>query len=163
MIIYKILNKVNGKMYIGQTKHTLNYRKSQHLHESKKNNNQHIYKAIRKYGKDNFVWNVICECKNREELNEKENFFIWFLDTFENGYNKTTGGDCEYKHNEETIKILKYKRKLQPPPVSKGTIRKQKDIKIKKDQSGEKNSFFGKKHTEESKRKMSESHKGRGE
>ena len=56
MIIYKITNKINGKVYIGLTTQTLEYRWGRHLTEGRNiNNNKHLYKAMRKYGENNFV------------------------------------------------------------------------------------------------------------
>ena len=56
MIIYKITNKINNKVYIGLTTRTLKYRWSTHITESKNLNNQkHLYRAMRKYGIENFT------------------------------------------------------------------------------------------------------------
>ncbi len=77
MIIYKVTNTINGKCYIGQTKHTLSTRQSQHLYESKSDTSFVIYKAIRKYGWHNFTWQVLDNtCQTREELNEMEFHYI---------------------------------------------------------------------------------------
>lgn len=48
MIIYKVTNLVNGKVYIGQTKHSLDVRKQRHLQQARKGTNTHFYQAIRK-------------------------------------------------------------------------------------------------------------------
>ena len=72
MIIYKITNKINSKVYIGQTIHTLNYRKNQHLKCARNyiDNCRLLNKALRKYGFDNFKWEIIDETSNQEELNK---------------------------------------------------------------------------------------------
>ena len=60
MIIYKETNMINGKVYIVQTTKTLERRKIEHFTCSLNNYyDTHFYRAIKKYGKDNFIWNVI--------------------------------------------------------------------------------------------------------
>lgn len=55
MIIYKVTNKINGKVYIGKTKYTLNDRKSQHFSECKLyNTHNKFHNALRKYERRNF-------------------------------------------------------------------------------------------------------------
>lgn len=68
MIIYKIENKLNGKIYIGQTKNNLNERIQSHL-ENKKTL---IGRALRKYGIQNFEISVIDYAENKEWLDDKE-------------------------------------------------------------------------------------------
>jgi group I intron endonuclease len=104
--IYRILNKVNGKSYIGQTvydnpnrrwnTHKSNYTKLKH--------NEHLYRAMRKHGIDNFEFSIICSC-SKDELSNLEINYIKEFNTFGKlGYNMTSGGegtrDC--KASEET-------------------------------------------------------------
>ena len=93
MIIYKVTNKVNGKCYIGQTIRTLEQRKWQHLDCAKNGVKTHFYNAIRKYGGDNFIFEVIDEASTLEELNELERYYIKKYDCINNGYNMVDGGD----------------------------------------------------------------------
>ena len=93
MIIYKATNKVNGKCYIGQTRHSLEYRKRIHLQKAKQGIDTHFYQAIRKYGADSFVWDIICTAKDKTTLNELETFYITKYDSIKNGYNMVDGGD----------------------------------------------------------------------
>lgn len=88
-IIYKITNKVNNKVYIGQTRYTLEFRWRQHQH---KKDNTHFHNAIRKYGPENFSVEVLEEC-DYEDLNSKEIFYIAKYNSFAEGYNLTLGGD----------------------------------------------------------------------
>jgi group I intron endonuclease len=103
-VIYKVTNLINNKVYIGQTIN-FNKRKSDHLRNSKYSNlkcgNTLFYKAIRKYDKDNFKWEIIWKGfffkkKNQESLLDKrEKYFIkkynsHFLNGF--GYNMDYGG-----------------------------------------------------------------------
>lgn len=86
MEIYKITNKINGKIYVGKSsKNDPTYFGSGLL----------INKALVKYGKENFVKEILEVCNTREELNEKEIFWISYYDStnLHTGYNLTYGGD----------------------------------------------------------------------
>lgn len=56
MIIYKVTNIINNKIYIGQTIHSLNIRKSQHERSHEYGYKTAFSNAIKKYGKENFIW-----------------------------------------------------------------------------------------------------------
>lgn len=92
--IYKYENKINGKIYIGLSSN-IEKRYSQHLYDSK--NEKRLKRAtgidyaINKYGIENFTFEIIELC-NIEELDEKEKYWISFYNSYENGYNRTTGG-----------------------------------------------------------------------
>ena len=91
-LIYKATFS-NGKSYIGQTTQTLQKRKQQHKDKSKLNNNA-FYHAIKKYGWNDITWEVIEDnIETREQLNEREQYWISFYNTYKKGYNSTTGGD----------------------------------------------------------------------
>lgn len=112
MIIYKATNKINKKSYIGQTVKSLNRRIQEHGNESKRCS-YFFCKALRKYGLNNFDWAVIKECKNREELNIWEKYYILFFNTKKPyGYNLTDGGwngapFKGHKHSDETKNRIK--------------------------------------------------------
>lgn len=94
--IYKITNKINGKIYIGQTIHTVEERVQRHLRDALLYNiNTHFYKAIKKYGMESFTYEAIDFAKTKQGANEKECFYIKTLDTTNHaiGYNSTPGGD----------------------------------------------------------------------
>lgn len=96
MIIYKVTNIVNKKIYIGQTIHNLKKRKRQHENAHKYNNNHGIFdKAINKYGKENFLWEIIDTASSLDELNKKEEFYIKTYDSIniDIGYNLKYGGN----------------------------------------------------------------------
>jgi group I intron endonuclease len=84
MIIYEIKNKVNGKLYIGQ--HSSN-ELSTYWGSGKL-----IKKAIEKYGVENFEKTILEKCSNKDELNEREIYWIKEKDSIKNGYNLTEGG-----------------------------------------------------------------------
>jgi len=94
MIIYKATNKINNKIYIGQTCSSLKIRIGEHRRSSKlKKENSKFYNAIRKYGVDGFNFECIEACASKEELNNKEIFYIKLFDCYNSGYNSTLGGD----------------------------------------------------------------------
>ena len=94
MFIYLVTNTINDKQYVGMTtKKKVETRIKEHLRETKYNrNNNRFHNAIRCHGWDKFVWVILCECNDIDELQEKEIYYIELYDTFNNGYNSTTGG-----------------------------------------------------------------------
>jgi len=115
MLIYKITNAVNNKVYIGQTTNTLKYRFDQHLREtaSLKRKNTYFHNAIEKYGIENFVVEKIDEAETIEELNQKEIFWIEFYKSNQKqfGYNLDSGGENCFKSTETKLKIGEEKKK----------------------------------------------------
>ena len=91
-IIYKITNILNNKQYVGKTEHDPMKRWKEHLSAARNNVNMAISHAINKHGSENFKFEVIEECLP-EDINKKESYWIGKLDTFENGYNSTLGGE----------------------------------------------------------------------
>lgn len=93
MIIYKVTNLLNGKVYIGQTKRSIEARWSQHRHDVKL---KHCYcklqKAIKEFGADNFRIEQIDSATTKEEANEKEVFWIKYYNATVDGYNTSPGG-----------------------------------------------------------------------
>lgn len=95
--IYKITNLINNKIYIGQSK---NIEKRWAKHRTgpfNPNNNCYnnaLYRSIRKYGLDNFTFEVIEQCKEAD-LNKKEIYWINYYDSHneDKGYNLTDGGE----------------------------------------------------------------------
>lgn len=87
--IYKVTNKVNNKVYIGQTRYTVEFRWKQHIH---KQDNCHFHNAIRKWGIDNFIVETLEKC-DVDLLNSREIFYIAKYDSYKSGYNSTIEGD----------------------------------------------------------------------
>lgn len=107
--IYMFRNKINNKKYIGQSV-DLNGRLLYHLSciRRRKTNTHVLYKAINKYGFENFEVYVLATFPiNRnikQYLNITEKIFIQFYNSYNNGYNSTLGGDggiFGYKRTEE--------------------------------------------------------------
>lgn len=112
--IYKIENIINKKVYIGQSKN-IPIRFSNHKYElnNNKHPNSHLQRAWNKYGKENFTFEVLCECKPNE-MNEKEIYFIGLYCSFQHGYNRTEGGtDSEVaaEFGRNLAKIIHERRK----------------------------------------------------
>jgi len=105
MIIYKVKNTVNKKVYIGKTTQTLDERRKRHEKIAKYNPKTHFHRSIKKYGNLTFEWEIIDTTDNIERLNELERKYISDFDTFKNGYNMTLGGDggdtISHKSNEQ--------------------------------------------------------------
>lgn len=95
IIIYKITCKINDKIYIGQTSETIEKRFKRHMGYQKDEHDTKFYRAVRKYGTENFYIEQIDEATTQEELDEKELYWINKLDTVNNGYNtKAVKGKC---------------------------------------------------------------------
>lgn len=108
MIIYKITNGINGKVYIGQTVQKLTDRWSDHSRPCTGHhvNDSAIACAIRKYGKDNFVVEQIDSAKDRNSLNVMEQTYIKAFNSLApNGYNLELGGNSKECHPDTKAKI----------------------------------------------------------
>lgn len=92
--IYKIINKVNNKVYIGKTLLTPEKRFKEHIIDSRKINNEKrpLYSTMKKYGTENFYVVTVEEC-DKALLNEREKYWIEYFGSFKDGYNATVGGD----------------------------------------------------------------------
>ena len=133
--IYSILNKTNGKIYVGQSS---NIEDRWHYHRKKLRKsfhyNTHLQNAWNKYGEDSFEFDILEKC-SYESLNDNER---WWIEYFESnnklkGYNLTSGGDCDYSFNDSTLK------------------------KLSRINSGKNNYFYGKKHSLNTRIHMSKS------
>lgn len=93
-VIYKATNMVNGKVYIGLTTQGLKVRKRRHRGDALSGKSNLVFHiAIRKYGWDNFKWEIIDTAERADELNDKEVYWISYYDSYRNGYNSTLGGE----------------------------------------------------------------------
>ena len=95
--IYKVKNLRNNKVYIGQTVRTVEQRWQEHIQKAfsdKKQDIHYFQQAIRKYGPANFKVSIIATAENREELDDKEKYYIQFFNSTDSryGYNLTPGG-----------------------------------------------------------------------
>ena len=118
MYIYKITNKVNGKVYIGQSVRPIEKRFNRHMNDAIKNKlDTHFARAIRKYGRDNFICEVIDTATNQNDLTLKEQYWIRYYDSVNLGYNETDailkcgGNTYASKTKEELLGISEKIRK----------------------------------------------------
>lgn len=133
MIIYKIINKINGKVYIGQTVNTIKRRYNgggKFWHHSV--SNEHLKNSIAKYGPNSFSIKELCCCFDIEELNNKEKYFIKEYDSTNplKGYNYTEGGN-NGKHSSRSVEINRLAQKKywsNPEARERQSIRKKNGI-----------------------------------
>lgn len=93
--IYKITNKINGKVYIGQSVNIYQRwqkHKRSAINKSDPKYHYHLYCAFRKYGIEHFDFEILEKC-NIAELDMRERYWIRIHNSFFNGYNQTLGGD----------------------------------------------------------------------
>lgn len=112
MMIYKITNTVNGKVYIGQTIRPLRQRFLRHINDAHNNPNTHLklHRAMNKYGADKFTIKKIDEATTKQELDEKEVFWIKEYDSVSSGYNLTAGGEGGNTYKCRTFSQMKETR-----------------------------------------------------
>lgn len=94
MLIYKITNKLTGECYIGETGQSLAQRKAEHIYNAiKRNRKGKLYSAIRKFGKENFHFEVIAKAPNYATLTKMERNLIIKHDSINHGYNTQIRND----------------------------------------------------------------------
>ena len=111
--IYQIINDVNQKIYVGKTEFSIEKRFKEHCSDAFKERNEKrpLYSAMRKYGIKHFHIELIEETNNPEE---REKYWIKELDSYNNGYNATFGGDGKLLYNhQDIINALK----INPRPI----------------------------------------------
>jgi len=163
-IIYKAMNKVNSKSYIGQTTQSLNKRIAKHRNDALNYRyNSYFHTVVRKCGKETFEWEIIARCNSLEKLNKAEIEMIKKYDTYDNGYNLTKGGEgrvgCE--HTEESKKKMSEQNKGEKNGMYGRHHTEETKEKMSRSQEGEKGHNYGKHPTEETRRKQSVSKKGK--
>lgn len=126
MIIYQITNKLTNDFYIGKTKNPKE-RFYKHKYNAINNKSQaHIYRAMRKYGVENFEFSILESVESNDYLNERE---IYWIKQLKPKYNMTKGGD-----GGDTSNSPNYRLGIQ-----------------KRDQTGSKNGMYGRRRPEAAK------------
>jgi group I intron endonuclease len=157
--IYKITNSVNGKIYIGQTTYTMHERFIGHCYG--KSNCLKLIRAINRYGRENFILTLMTVCGTIETANYWETYFIQRYNSIKQGYNIKHGG-ANGPHSAATRRKLskslkgrkfteEHKRKIAVSKIGKPRSQEVKDSmskRMKGKYSGNKNPFYGKKHTQ---------------
>lgn len=178
--IYKITNKINGKIYIGITSNGYINRWKQHCTRAlckKEHKKSKFHLAILKYGKEVFNVELIKTAYTYKEASYLERFYIKKYDSFEQGYNGDLGGYLRFISEDEKERISK---KLKGHKVSEETkerirrarakqvIKKWSDEAKKKASETWKEYFkthqgnrVGQKNSPEHRKRISESLKGR--
>ncbi len=172
MQIYIITNKLNGKQYVGQSRNYLD-RWTSHC-SYKDDYSCLLHNAIRKYGKDNFTIELLEDNIPIEEIDQREKYYIDYYNTFTNGYNMTTGGQGVhgYRHTNNTKQKISNNSEKMWTEIKRDEsryneimIKRSKSLKGKKfseshrkaiseaakKRLGSKNSFYGKRHSQETK------------
>jgi group I intron endonuclease len=111
--IYKITNKINGKVYIGKTSLTIEKRFKEHISDSKKPRYEKrpLYDAMNKYGVENFIIEEVETNITDKDINDKEQYYIKIYNSYigfdnSNGYNATLGGDSKKYKEWSANKIV---------------------------------------------------------
>lgn len=131
--IYKFTCKNNGKVYIGQSLNIEGRFKAHvnnHINKNLKGDYQtKFYRALRKYGIENFSFEIVEIVEDTKDLNEKEAYWIKQYKSFSDGYNSTPGGDAVTGGNElhpnaknTNLDVLELKRKLVETTISQGDL-----------------------------------------
>jgi group I intron endonuclease len=182
-VIYLITNLINNKKYVGQTQQGREKRRWQEHSVFCINENKPLYNAIKKYGSENFDFKVIENNIPEEAIDERERYYIKYYNTFylnNQGYNMTEGGQGihGYIHNDETKSRIResnlttwqrikeeepeyyaqlcLNRSLANKGKPKSAEHRAKLSIIASTRTGEKNPFYGKHFSEESKEKQRE-------
>lgn len=147
--IYKIVNDINQKIYIGKTDFSIEKRFKEHCKDAFKQHTEKrpLYAAMQKYGIEKFHLELVEETNNPEE---RETYWIEQYGSFKYGYNATKGGDgkhyCDYdliydlyqegKTIKEISSILHYDKKTCQRALDKFNVSKEIRLqrKIQKDQ-----------------------------
>jgi group I intron endonuclease len=166
MIIYKITNIINGKVYIGKTIQPLKIRWKCHCALASRNSPLYFHRAIRKYGCDKFSIEILKQTKSMEYLNFVEKYFIKKLNAnnLKFGYNMTIGGDgvMAGRHHSEEAKVkISLGHKGQIPWMKGRRHSEETKHKISKNLKGVNNWCKGKKLSDEHKRKLVLARKGK--
>ena len=120
MIIYKTTNLINGKIYIGKDK----YNNDNYLGSGKI-----LKQAIAKYGRHNFVKEVIEECEDKKTWLKREVYWIGYFNSIKEGYNIALGGNGgdTISNNPQKKEIYERKRKTEnnkPTDVKEARLKK---------------------------------------
>ena len=102
-IVYQATNRANGHRYIGYTARMLNVRKYQHLWAARKGGGHYFHNAIRRYGEENFVFEVLGEFGDDEDLAKV--YEIEAIAKYRPEYNLSYGGEGGTMHESTRKKI----------------------------------------------------------
>jgi group I intron endonuclease len=151
--IYIVTNAINAKQYVGISK---NLEKRWSRHKKALGETPLLHKAIKKYGKENFVFTHIADAFDRENALILEQILIIQHNTFQpNGYNLTRGGECGVGAEKGRVLSQETKDKISQSLLGKQSPRKgvilSEEIKQKISQAkkGKSSNRLGYKHSSE--------------
>jgi len=134
--IYRLINLTTGKSYVGQSVNVIK-RRLQHFSNLKcgRHENDYLQKSYNKYGQSSFIFEILEEIDGltQEEVNNREKLWIEHFNSYDEGYNLTQGGDGTQGRSFSIEE------------------RKKRSIKM----AGSGNHFFGKKHSIETRKRLS--------
>lgn len=168
-IVYKVTNLIDGKVYIGQTVQTLRRRRRAHENLSAKPST-YFHRALAKHGFANFSWEIVDNCASKQSLHAREQYWIDHCACMAPaGYNSAEGGkggaylESHKQRISEALKgrVVSAETRQKQSRMRKGMKMPPSAIEKFKARTGEKNSFFGKTHAEETKRLIGAKSKGR--
>lgn len=115
--IYKIINDINDKVYVGKTEFSIEKRFKEHCKDAFRDRNEKrpLYTAMRKYGIEHFRVELIEETENPEE---REIYWIGYFDGYTQGYNATKGGEGKRLYDHEAI-VARLKEHPYPCDIAK--------------------------------------------
>lgn len=103
--VYKIINSINDKVYVGRTKSSLAIRWKGHLQCLARGDKRQLYCAMRKYGVENFHIVLLKQCDSFQKMVQQEAYFCNFYNSYYNGYNMTTAGEINPMECEQSKKV----------------------------------------------------------
>ena len=144
-IVYKISNTENDKIYIGVTSQRVEVRFKQHQYAAKRGIRTKFYDAMRDVGCDKFRIETLKSDVPKDEILVEEFIAIGSYDSFNSGYNMNPGGSGLIEHRKESIEKMSKNNHWNGKP-----------------RTGELNPMFNRKHSEETKKLISDRRKERG-
>lgn len=171
MLIYMATCKETGKKYVGATTKTLSARIRAHEARVRFGSHYHFHNALRKYGVDGFIWEILQDgIMTREELDRREIEFIKSYGTIIKGYNISTGGgggdnwtnNPKKEDIRERLRVVHTGKKASLE--SRQKMSRTRTGLLKGDKSpirGRPSAFKGRHHTDEAKKRISKAKSGR--
>ena len=159
-VIYKIINEINGKKYIGSTiNKSRRWRDHKRMLKNNCHDNQHLQNAWNKYGSNSFRFSVIEKIQDVDNLLGREDFYIKYINYYnpESLYNIAKDAKASMRGREMSEKTRK---KMSESHKGKELSEETKE-KLSKLMSGNNNYNYGKKIPEKTREKMSKALKGR--
>lgn len=150
-VIYAHRNKINNKYYVGQTREKPERRWRPNGEGYK--NSPKFYSAIKKYGWNNFEHIILQPNLSESQVDDREKFWIKYYNSVENGYN------CEQGGSKNKIISEQSRKKMSESAKKRGCnhyYTEEEKQAARERQLGEKNSFYGHHHTDQTRKKMRE-------